>query len=241
MALVLWPRGRVVVAAVSLPLLYWQLIAPVRDVRKAAGDPATERAFFDPLNAELDRLAADDGEFRIEIPPTQNRWEATYVAPDHPIARGWLRQLEFDDFDLFTDGSLTPSAYLDWLRRHGVSYVAVPDAELDYLAEDEVAMIGGGLEYLIPVWRAEDWALYRVAGSDAWDLGARGVVSTGADHVVVDLPSVGSESVPVNWTRYWDVAAGDACVSEGADGETVVEAREPGRIELVITPGGDRC
>ena len=48
LALVLWPRGRWVVLAVSLPLLYWQLVAPVRDVRKAAGDPSTERAFYEP-------------------------------------------------------------------------------------------------------------------------------------------------------------------------------------------------
>ena len=111
MALVLWPRGRLVVLAVSLPLLYWQLIAPVRDIRKAAGDPSTERSYFGPLNTELDSLAAGEGAFRTEVPPTRNRWEAAYVAPDHPIARGWLRQLESDDFDLFSDDHLTPAAY----------------------------------------------------------------------------------------------------------------------------------
>ena len=105
LALVLWPRGRLVaLAVVALPLLYWQLVAPVRDVRKAAGDPSTERAFYEPLLAELERLDATEGPFRVEIPPTQNRWEADYVARDFPLARGWLRQLESDDFDLFTDG-----------------------------------------------------------------------------------------------------------------------------------------
>ena len=44
-----------------LPLLYWQLVAPVRDVRKAAGDDSTEAAFYEPLLAELDRLAAGAG------------------------------------------------------------------------------------------------------------------------------------------------------------------------------------
>ena len=145
LALVLWPRGRWVVIAVSIPLLYWQLIAPVRDVAQGvAGDPSTERAFYEPLLAELDRLAAARESFRIEIPPTKNRWEAAYVAREHPIARGWLRQLESDDFDLFTDGNLTADAYRDWLDEHAVSYVAVPDARRDYLAEDEVALIDSG-------------------------------------------------------------------------------------------------
>jgi hypothetical protein len=157
--LVLWPRGRWVVLAVSLPLLYWQLVAPVRDVRKAAGDEATERAFFTPLLAELCQLDPE----RVHIPPTENRWEAAYVAPEHPIARGWLRQLESDDFDLFTDDRLDPAAYRDWLADHGVDYVAVaPEADLDYLAEDEAELIEGGLEYLQPVWRNPDWELYRV-------------------------------------------------------------------------------
>lgn len=159
LALVLWPRGRLVVVAVSLPLLYWQLVAPVRDYRKAAGDPATERAFFGPLLAELDRLPPVT---RIQIPPTENRWEAAYVAPAQPIARGWLRQLESDDFELFTGSNLTPASYRSWLDRHEVGYVAVPDADLDYLAEDEVELIDSGLPYLREVWSNGDWRLYRV-------------------------------------------------------------------------------
>ena len=163
--LVLWPRGRWVVLAVSLPLLYWQLIAPVRDVRKAAGDDSTQEAFYEPLVGELDRRAAGGGPFRVEIPPTKNRWEAVYVAERHPIARGWLRQLESDDFDLFMDGSLDAGSYRDWLADHAVTYVAVPDAPRDVLAEDEVDLIDGGLPYLVPVWEGGDWRLYRVDGS----------------------------------------------------------------------------
>ncbi len=162
LALVLWPRGRLVVVAVSIPLLYWQLLAPVRDVRKAAGDPATERAYFEPLLSELDLATAGEGAVRIEVTPTENRWEAAYVAPEYPLARGWLRQLESDDFELFTDGSLTSQAYRGWLDTNGVSYVAVPDADLDYLAEDEVELIDAGLDYLEPVWAGEHWRLYRV-------------------------------------------------------------------------------
>jgi hypothetical protein len=239
MALVLWPRGRLVVLAVGVPLLYWQLVAPVRDIRKAAGDPSTERAYFAPLNAELDRLAASEGAFRTEIPPTRNRWEAAYVAPDHPIARGWLRQLESDDFDLFSEDRLTPGGYRDWLDRHGVSYVAVPDAKPDWIAEDEVPLIDAGLDYLTPVWRSQHWRLYRVDRPNG--LARAGVESIAPDEVVVNARRPGEIALPINWTRYWSVDGGDACVGEGGDGETVLDARRPGSVELGVSLGGDHC
>ncbi len=242
LALALWPRGRLVVIAVSIPLLYWQLLAPVRDVDKAAGDPSTELAFYEPLLAELDRLAASEGPFRTEIPPTKNRFEAAYVARGHPIARGWLRQLESDDFDLFTDGELTAGAYLDWLRRHGVSYVAVPEAPRDYLAEDEVALIDAGLGYLAPVWSDDDWRLYRVAGSQAWGLDGLGVEAIGADGFTVDPAPDGPRPTSIEWTPLWSVTGGAACVSEGEDGGTLVEPRPgSGPVTVETELGGDAC
>jgi hypothetical protein len=220
-------------------LLYWQLVAPVRDIRKAAGDPSTERSYFAPLNAELDRIAASQGSFRTEIPPTRNRWEAAYVALGHPIARGWLRQLESEDFDLFSQDRLTPAAYRDWLDRHGVSYVAVSDAKPDWIAEDELALIDGGLDYLTQIWRSSHWRLYRF--DRARGLAQAGVESVGPDKVVADARRAGEIALPINWTRYWNVDGGDACVSEGDDGETVLDARRPGSVELGVSLGGDHC
>ena len=234
LALVLWPRGLWLVLAVSAPLLYWQLIAPVRDIHKADGDPSTERAFYAPLLAELARLGAAT-DVRIEIPPTKNRWEAAYVAPEHPLARGWLRQLESDDFELFRDGNLTADAYRDWLGEHGVSFVAVPDASRDVLAVDEVALIDGGLDYLTEVWRSGDWRLYRVR-----DAVRVGVASTAPDEVMLDAPAAGPYRLNVNWSRYWGVTEGDACVRE-RDGLTEVEVHEPGTVRVGMSLSGGRC
>lgn len=162
-ALVLWRRP-LVLALVAAPLVYWQLNAPVDDTIDGVGDPSTEREFHQPLLDELDRQTAGPGSVRVQIPPTDNRWEAAYVAPRYPLARGWLRQLESDDFDLFDHGNLTPDAYRAWLEEHEVDYVAVPrGVELDYLARDEVELIAGGLDYLEPEWQNGDWRLYRVA------------------------------------------------------------------------------
>ncbi len=159
---VLWPRGRWVVLAVALPLAYWQFVAPLRDLREGAGLAENERVFYQPLIAELDRATVERPAVRIHVPPTLNRWEAAYVAPEYPLARGWLRQLEATDIDLFTDDNLTPETYRAWLAEHEVGYIAVPDAKLDYLAEDEVELIASGLDYLEPVWTSPDWRLYRV-------------------------------------------------------------------------------
>ncbi|HEX2128633.1 MAG TPA: hypothetical protein VHF58_05400 [Solirubrobacterales bacterium] len=238
LALVLWPRGRLLVLAVSLPLAYWQLVAPVRDVIKGTGDPATERAFFEPLLGALDRVTAGDGTVRLHIPPTENRWEAAYVAPRFALARGWLRQLESDDFDLFADGELTAPLYEEWLAEHAVSYVAVPEAELDYLAEDEVDLIHEGLSYLDPVWSNERWRLYRVAGAG---ISASGIDGLAVDRIVLDRPEPGTRTLPVNWTRYWGVEAGTACVRESDDGRIELEVRGPGRVEIATRLGGDSC
>ena len=234
LALVLWPRGRWVVLAVCLPLAYWQLIAPVRDIHKADGDPSTQLAYHQPLLDELDRRGIGT-DVRIEVPPTKNRWEAAYVAREHPLARGWLRQLESDDFDLFTEGRLTPGAYREWLADHAVSYVAVPDARRDRLAVDEVALIDAGLDYLEPVWESDDWRLYRVD-----DARSTGVAGAGPDQVVLDAPRPGVYEPEVNWNRYWEVAEGEGCVRE-EDGRTAVEVERAGAIKLGVSLSGERC
>ncbi len=227
LALVLWPRGRLVVLAVSVPLLYWQLTAPIRDAAKAAGERSTERSFYAPLLTELRELRAGQEPYRIEVAPTKNRWEADYIGREFPLARGWLRQLESDDFDLFSDGSLDPASYRDWLERHAVSYVAVAEAPLDYLAEDEVALIDAGLAYLEPVWSNDDWQLYRV--DDAIPLG---VSATGADWFEVDAPRAGTYRVAINFTSTWAAVAGDACIERGSDGTTSVITQAAGTIRV---------
>ena len=103
----------------------------MRDVRKAAGDRRPSAPSSSRCSPSSTGSTAATSGFRVQVPPTKNRWEAAYVAREHPIARGWLRQLESDDFDLFTDGRLTAAAYREWLDGHAVGYVAVPDAPRD--------------------------------------------------------------------------------------------------------------
>lgn len=234
-------RRPLVLAAVALPLLYWQLNAPVRDTIKGIGDPATERSYFAPLLAELDRATAARGAgeaetARVHVPPTENRWESVYVAERYPLARGWLRQLESDDFELFTDGELEPASYRAWLERNHVTYVAVPDADLDFLAEDEAALIERGLRFLVPVWSGEHWRLYRFAAAGDVGLEALGVERLGPERFTLSGERPGERPTGIRWSSYWRVVAGEACVRRDGDW-TVLEPREaPFAVTVAARP-----
>jgi hypothetical protein len=230
LALVLAGRRPLVLALISVPVLYWQWVAPIRDVSDALGDPSIHAAYFAPLTDELDRL--DPGPVRIEIPPTRNRWESAYVAPTHPLARGWLRQLESEDFALFTGGNLTSASYRGWLNEHAISFVALPDVRFDYLAKDEAALVGAGLPYLKQVWRGSHWILYRVRGSTplVTPAGAR-LERLGPADLALNVSRPGDYLVRVHYTPYWSIREGDACVARDGDW-TRVEAHAPGRVAI---------
>lgn len=230
LALALVGRRPVVLAVLALPLLYWQWVAPVRDLADQDGDPSTARSYYAPLLAELDRVVR--GPVRIEIPPTHDRWESAYVAPRYPLARGWLRQLEAGDIDRFTNDHLTGAAYRRWLDRRAISYIAVADAKLDYIAEDEVALIDRGLPYLRPIWRDAHWTLYRVSRpSPLVSPRAARLVRVGPSDFDLVAARRGTYLVRIRYTPYWTVVAGNACVRR-AGPWTAVAARRAGRVEV---------
>lgn len=255
MALALAGRRPLALAIVALPLLWWQWSAPVRDVADAIDDPSVERSFHRPLVDELDRRTVG-APTRVQVLPTRNRWEAVYVGEAYPLARGWLRQAESDDFDLFEDGRLDPASYFDWLRDNALDYVAVPEGvELDYLATDEAELIGSGLPYLDLIWHSPDWKLYEVAGESTLVTAPGGTVPSadarmaaiGPESFEVTADAPGAYLVRVHYSRYWDVVAGDACVERDGDW-TLLRARAASvmRVEARFSLGAmvgasDQC
>ena len=233
LALVLVGRRPVALALVAVPLLYWQWVAPTRDYVDQRGDPAVESSFYQPLLAELGRVV--HGPVRIEIPPTHDRWESNYVAPHYPLARGWLRQIEAPDIDLFTGGHLTPASYRGWLDERAVSYVAVANAKLDYIGQDEAALVKRGLPYLRPLWRTPDWTLYRVRRPTPLlsPVGGARLERVGVDDFSLHARTPGDYMVRIHYTPYWQVTSGSACV--GRDGDwTRVEVDRPGSITVSV-------
>ena len=78
-----------------------------------------------------------------EVPLTRNHWEATYLAQDYPLARGWHRQLDRKVNPLFYDRDqpLTVDGYEQWLRKNAVRWVALPNAPLDFSARIERGLL----------------------------------------------------------------------------------------------------
>ncbi len=99
--------------------------------------------------------------------PTEYHWEAAYVAPVMPLARGWERQLDVADNPIFyRSGALAAGTYRAWLLDDGVTFVALPDAPLDSAGQAEGRLVSSGqVPGLDLIWRSAHWRLYSVAGS----------------------------------------------------------------------------
>ena len=230
-ALALWRRRARTLLVAFLPLLYVQVQAAVRDVAQAQGDPSTTAAYYRPL---LGFLARQPGPpFRVEIPFTEDHWEAYEVAPRFPLARGWERQLDTKDDSLFYGGVLTPAAYEAWLRALAVRFVAVAGASLDYSARQEVALIDRGLPYLRLVWRSRDWRVYAVGDPSPIVQGPARLTALGPDSLTLDARGPGSVLVRVRFTPYWALSGGPGCVAPDG-GFTRVTLRRAGPVRLVI-------
>ncbi len=236
LAILLIGRRPVLLAIVALPLLWWQWTATVRDIAAASGDPSTEAAYYAPLLEELGRRAGEEP-IRVEVPPTRNRWESVHVAERFPLARGWLRQLESEDFDLFDADVLEPDAYASWLRSHGVSYVAVSDADPDYLAESELQTIDSGVSGLKQVWSGEHWRLYRYGEEPGGALvsGPGELLAVEPDGFTVRIEGLAVE-LALGYSPYFEVVEGSACVERierpGPDMTRVTVPAGPGPGEV---------
>jgi len=238
-ALVLWRRRSLALLLLAPFLLWWQWNAAVSDVRTTSGDPSVHAAYYAPLLGELTRLGATGGmgDGRLEIPFTRVHWEARWVAPAIPLARGWERQLDVSRNAVFyadsgRDGApLTAASYAAWLRANAVRWVALPDVRLDYSAKPEAALIRAGLPYLQPVWRDAHWRLYEVRGATPLAAPPARVLTAGTDALALSVPRPATIRLRIRWTPYLAVVAGSACVE--ADGDwTRLRVRRPGRVRL---------
>ena len=223
-------RRPALVAAIALPLAYWQVYPAARDVARAAGDPSVATAYYAPLLRFLQRRP---GTFRVEIPFTANHWEAARVAPQIPLARGWERQLDRRFGAPFYDGALTAARYRAWLDEHAVAYVALADVALDYAGRDEARLLERGLPYLRRVWHNAHWRVFAVRDPVALVQGpAAGPIRLTADGFQLTARRPGTALVRVRHTRWWRVTAGRACVQGGPGGMTAIRVFAAGQVRV---------
>jgi hypothetical protein len=235
LACALWDRRTILLVVMAPFLVFLQLGPPVRDVARAQDDPAVARSFYAPLLRFLDQEVETLREpVRVEVLPTEDHWESRWVATRHPIARGWVRQLDRRYGPLFYEGRLDPAAYRRWIDRLGVSLVAVPAAPLDYAAAGEAGLIRRGLPWLVPTFRGGNWVVYRVQRPAG--LSTPPVRVTALDPSSVSMTAVrpGTSVLRVRFSPYWALVEGTGCVARGAGGMTRVTLRETGRARIAI-------
>jgi hypothetical protein len=215
--------------------LYWQLNTSVTQIARSVGDPSTAAAYFRPAAAWL----RDHGgrEVRIEVPPTENHWEAAYLAPEFELARGWLRQLDTTRDNIFyvNDGQLGNAAYSAWLRDNSIRYVALPDAPLDYSSVAERRLIVKQPSYLQLRWSDQHWQIYEVRNSapilQPLGDGAARLRRIAHNGFALDVKRPGEFLVRVAFTPYWSIARGNGCLLRHGDW-TVARAAGPGRFAV---------
>jgi hypothetical protein len=210
--------------------LYWQLTASVTQIARSVGDPSTTKAYFHPVAHWL-RAHGGDGA-RIEVPPTANHWESAYLATKFELARGWLRQLDTTRDDLFYDDKkLNLDSYGAWLRANAISYVALPDAPLDYSSVAERRLVLREPSYLDLRFRSEHWRIYEVRDPKPLVAPLGGAAATvkwfGRQGFALDVTRPGEFLVRVNFTPYWSIARGNGCILRHGDW-TVARASRPG-------------
>ena len=208
-------------AIAVVALLIWQT-TPLRTDLAAASAPSLR-----VVTAELESLGAR----RVEVVAGREHRESFTVAERIPLARGWLRQIDYRDNRLFYEGDLTASRYLAWLRDHAVDHVAVPRrGAIDFGGTREAALLRHPVAGLDRVWSDDDWSVYAVAQPRPIAGAPAVVLSSMRTALTLSSPSSGDAHVVITWSR-WLTVSGPACIAED-HGQVRVHFRSPGTVVI---------
>lgn len=226
------PGVRPVLFAASIgAAIAWQVTPAVTAVARSAGDPSGSQQYYAGLLRFLSTQQPADG--RLEIPFTREHWEALYVAPHFPIARGWERQLDIKYNEVLYH-PLTAASYRAWLDASGVALIALPKAPLDYGGVAERALLARPPRYLRLAYRDPNWTVYRVAHASPLLTGADAqLVHLGVSSFTVRFRRAGTATVKIHDSALWDIAGSPtACIAASSDGWLHVRAAEPQTVKI---------
>jgi hypothetical protein len=223
----LWPTRRALFVLLAVPFCIWQWQPAYDSVVRGGHDPSSRAEYFDPL---LDFLGRDQA-LRIEIPFTERHWETRYVAPHVALARGWERQADIEANPIFYAEELRTEDYMAWLKDNGVSYVALPDVDLDHAAVTEAELLRAGVPGLELVWQNANWRVWKVLDARPMIDGPADLVRVGADSFTVRLHEPGTALVRIRHSAHWTVDQ-PGCVAAAANGWTLVSSPAPGELEV---------
>jgi hypothetical protein len=238
LACALLRRQQLVLVALAIPLLIWQMYPAVDGIAFARTDPSTRAAYYKPVVGFLGDQTGLIG--RVEIPSTYRHWEAAYVAPQVALARGWERQLDIAYNPIFYSEPLTAASYHSWLHANGVKFVALPDARLDDSSLGERALITSGLPYLHEVWHDAHWRVWQVNDFGGLVDGPATLQAMSPDRVTLQVSAAQDIVVRVRATSHWTVHPG-GCATSTDDGWTVLRNLPVGTVTLTQSLSGTPC
>jgi hypothetical protein len=225
-------------AAVVGALVY--NVAPYLSVTASVtNERAAHAAFWRPA---IDFLREHSGpSFRVDVVPVYGHWEAYYLPrAGIPLTRGWYRQLDLGENEVLYRKPLTAAAYRGWLRRMGVRYVLLPEAQLDRLgAAEQADLLRSGRSGLVPVFASSAGVVYELPHATPILTGPGPATVTTVTHARI----VGWTALPgiyrlrVRFTPYWRIAGPGVCAASASGGMTNLEVRRAGRFVLTAPEG----
>lgn len=231
-------RLRALVPVVAV-LIWWQWSPAIDGMFRSGRDPSTSAAYYTDLVEYL--KSRPEHVDRIEIPFTRRHFEATYVASEVPLARGWERQLDMKTNSIFYEPTLDAATYHRWLDETGVELVALPDAELDPSAVAEAAIVRSQPPFLRPVWSDPHWQVFEVVGSTGIVSGPARLVAQDVDTIELQATAPGEVLLRQHWMDYWAIE-GPACVEPSPFDDWVhIQVSAPGRLLLRPALTGERA
>ena len=140
-----------------------------------------------------------------------------------------------DDIFYSDDSHLTSAAYSRWLHRNAISYIALPDAPLDYSSVAERRLILSAPSYLDLRWSSPHWRIYAVRNPQPLVEPIAGAAAhtlwVGRQSFGLDVSRPGDFLVRVNFTPYWSISRGAGCLLRHGEW-TIARASHPGILRV---------
>jgi hypothetical protein len=220
-------------AVAALTAAFAANIGPYTTTALARGDPSAQLSFWRPLLAFVAAHRSPD--YRLEVVPTVNHWEAYYVPKaGFAIARGWYRQLDTGDNAVLYRTPFTPSLYRAWLRSVGVRYVILTRAEPAVEATAERHLLLSGGSGLRKVFVAASGTIYELLQASPILTGPAHATLTRLTFDRIDgwVTRPGRYLLRVHYTPYWILTAGSLCLRRGGGDMTELDVSRTGRFSL---------
>jgi hypothetical protein len=224
-----WLRPALFVVSLAAALI-WQIAPVTTAIARSVGDPSSNAHYYTGLLGFLSTQDATAG--RLEIPFTREHWEAAYVAPHFPLARGWERQLDIK-YDKVLYQPLTPAAYRAWLDASAINLLALPTAPLDYGGVAERSLLAHPPSYLFEVYRDTNWTVYRVRDAAPLLTGANASLSSvKIASFTVTFRTAGTATIKLHASNLWQTGTSTACLAPSSDGWLHLRATKPETVTV---------